>query len=154
MFRTSPTSLLLARASPGIRLWLPRGRRPLAASHCSICSRCRHRRSARHRRPRTRSRICNLLEDRFLVCYGDLLLLAGVLHEVVIVRHGCGVGGEVEISAAMVVLNLEGEAGVVLLVRWIEVFAVWCCPELSRLVCLGVCEAAVGAYGRAPLSRG
>jgi hypothetical protein len=89
-----------------------------------------------------------------LVCHGDLLLLAGVLHEVVIVRHDCGVCGEVESSAAVVVLNLEGEAGVVLLVGWIEVFAVWCCPELSRLVCLGGREAAVGACGRAPLSRG
>ncbi len=84
--------------------------------------------------------------------HGDLLLLAGVLHEVVIVRHDCGVRGEVGTEIAVVFLSLEWEVGRLLLIQWIEVIAIWCCLKVSRLVCLR--EAAVGACGRAPLSRG
>jgi hypothetical protein len=50
----------------------------------------------------------------------DLLLLAGVLHEIVIVRHDCGVGVEVGSSAAGVIFDPDRDVGTRLLVWVVE----------------------------------
>jgi hypothetical protein len=46
----------------------------------------------------------------------DLLLLAGILHEIVIVRHDCGVGVEVGSSVAGVIPSPDRDVGTRLLV--------------------------------------